>query len=167
MVTQTDHPGLAALGQRLVVKLADIPHRTEVGAVRTGVTPDQLATVVAEMRAIAAAHGVSDVVAVQAMVAGHAEAFGGVKCRTGLGPVVLLGLGGVLVEVAGQVGGRFLPLDDETAADLADEVAGPGVIGRLRGQRPGRSTPSHRCCTGSIDCGATTVAGSTRSTSTR
>ena len=131
----TDHPDLAGLGQRLVVKLADIPHRTEVGAVRTGVTPGELASVVAELREIAAAHGVSDVVAVQAMIAGHAEAFGGVKCRTGLGPVMLLGLGGVLVEVAGKVGGRFLPLDDDVATDLADEVAGPGVIGRLRGQR--------------------------------
>ena len=68
------------------------------------------------------------------MVTGHGEAFAGLQCRTGLGPVALLGLGGVLVEVLRQVGGRFLPLDDATAAGLADEVA--GAVGRLRGQRP-------------------------------
>jgi acyl-CoA synthetase (NDP forming) len=127
---------LSQLGERLVVKLADVPHRTELGAVRVGVAPTDVAAAVAEMRAIADAHGADATVAVQAMAAGHAEAFGGLQCRTGLGPVVLFGLGGVLVEVAGQVGGRFLPLDDDAAASLADEVAGPGVIARLRGQKP-------------------------------
>jgi acyl-CoA synthetase (NDP forming) len=130
------HADLSGLGERLVVKLADVPHRTELGAVRVGVGPDELESVAADLRTIASEHSVSDAVAVQSMVTGHAEAFGGLKCRSGLGPVVLFGLGGVLVEVARQVGGRFLPIDDDDAASLADEVAGPDVIGRLRGQRP-------------------------------
>ena len=125
---------IAALGDRLVVKLADVPHRTELGAVRVGVAPAEVPAVVDEMRAIAAAHDASPTVAVQAMVAGHAEAFAGLQCHTGLGPVALLGLGGVLVEVMRQVGGRFVPLDDAAAADLAHEVA--GAVGRLRGQQP-------------------------------
>jgi acyl-CoA synthetase (NDP forming) len=125
---------VAALGDRLVVKLADVPHRTELGAVRVGVTPADVPVLVEEMRAIARAHHVEANVAVQAMVAGHAEAFAGLQCHTGLGPVVLLGLGGVLVEVMRQVGGRFLPLDDASASGLADEVA--GAVGRLRGQQP-------------------------------
>jgi acyl-CoA synthetase (NDP forming) len=129
-----DPAAVAALGDPLVVKLADVPHRTEIGAVRVGVGPSDVPTVLKEMRAIAAAHDASPTVAVQAMAAGHAEAFGGLQCRTGLGPVVLLGLGGVLVEVTRQVGGRFLPVDDAAAAALAEEVAGPA--GRLRGQAP-------------------------------
>ena len=129
-----DLVAVAALGDQLVVKLADVPHRTELGAVRVGVDPKDVPKVVAEMRTIAAAHDARGAVAVQAMAFGHAEAFAGLKCRTGLGPVVLLGLGGVLVEVARQVGGRFLPLDDATVADLADEVG--GAAGRLRGQKP-------------------------------
>jgi acetate---CoA ligase (ADP-forming) len=131
----TVDPGaLAMLGERLVVKLADVPHRTELGAVRMGLAPDDVAAAIDELRAIAAAHGVATTVAVQAMVGGHAEAFAGLQGRTGLGPVVLLGLGGVLVEVMREVGGRFLPLDDAAAAGLAEEVA--GVASRLRGQRP-------------------------------
>jgi acyl-CoA synthetase (NDP forming) len=129
-----DVAAAAALGDRLVVKLADVPHRTEIGAVRVGVAPGEVPGMVDEMRAIAAAHDAGPTVVVQAMVAGHAEAFAGLQCRTGLGPVALLGLGGVLVEVLRQVGGRFLPLDHAAAADLANEVA--GAAGRLRGQQP-------------------------------
>jgi acetate---CoA ligase (ADP-forming) len=120
----------------LVVKLADVPHRTELGAVRLGVAPSDVAAAVAELRAIAAVEGVPDRVAVQAMVAGYGEAFGGLHCTTDLGPVVLLGIGGVLVEAAGKVGGRMLPVDGETAHDLAQEVAGAEVFAKLRGQRP-------------------------------
>ena len=129
-----DAAAVAALGDRLVVKLADVPHRTELGAVRVAVAPADVPSVVDEMRAIAASHDACPAVAVQAMVAGHGEAFAGLQCRTGLGPVALLGLGGVLVEVLHQVGGRFLPLDDATAAELAEEVT--GAVARLRGQRP-------------------------------
>jgi succinyl-CoA synthetase beta subunit len=100
------------------------------------VAPSDVAGAVSELRGIAAAEGVPGTIAVQAMVAGYGEAFGGLHCRTDLGPVVLLGLGGVLVEVAGKVGGRFLPLDAAAAAALADEVAGPAVFAHLRGQRP-------------------------------
>ncbi len=128
-------PESSLLGDRLVVKLADVAHRTELGAVELGVTPGEVTAAVERMRTIAAAHDVSPVVAVQAMVAGHGEAFAGLHGRTGLGPVVLLGLGGVLVEVAARVSGRLLPLDAATAAALVDEVAGPKVIGHLRGQR--------------------------------
>ena len=127
---------LAALGQHVVVKLADVAHRTELDAVRVGIALDEVFSVAAELRAIAAAHAVSDAVVVQAMVSGHAEAFAGLKGHTGLGSVVLLGVGGVLVEVAGPVRGRMLPVDEGAAAALVDEVAGPDVIGRLRGQRP-------------------------------
>lgn len=128
-----DAAAVSTLGDLLVVKLADVPHRTELGAVRVGVAPTDVPTLVDEMRTIARAHEVDATVAVQAMVSGHAEAFAGLQCQTGLGPVVLLGLGGVLVEVMRQVGGRFLPLDEAAAMNLVDEVV--GAVGRLRGQK--------------------------------
>lgn len=130
-----DHRDVDALGDRLVVKLADVPHRTELEAVRLGVARSDLAGVVAQLRAIAATHGVPGDVAVQAMVGGIGEAFGGIQGRSDLGPVALLGRGGVLVEVAGGVAGRFLPLDEAAIAALTDEVAGEAAFARLRGQR--------------------------------
>ena len=129
-------PDVSGLGGRLVVKLADVPHRTELGAVALDVAPADLATTVARVRDIARAEELPRAVAVQRMVTGHGEAFGGLQCRTELGPVLLLGAGGVLIEVAGRIGGRLLPLDADAAAALVNEVAGPDVFARLRGQRP-------------------------------
>jgi len=130
-----DHPGLVGLGGRLVVKLADVPHRTELGAVALDVGPADLPATLRRLRAIARAEGVPGTVAVQRLVAGRGEAFAGLQGQTDLGPVVLLGRGGVLVERSGGVSGRFLPVDDGAAAALADEVAGPQVFATLRGQQ--------------------------------
>ena len=127
------HPDLGTLGERLVVKLADVPHRTELGAVRLNVSPADLPSVISDLRAIAAAHRVPRTIAVQAMIAGFGEAFAGLQCRSSLGSIALFGRGGVLVETSGGISGRFLPLDDVTIASLTDEVAAP--IARLRGQR--------------------------------
>ncbi|MDE3205000.1 MAG: acetate--CoA ligase family protein [Acidobacteriota bacterium] len=128
---QVDHAGLNALGPTLVVKLADVPHRTELGAVRVGVTPETLADAVLDLRRIAEFEGVPPTVAVQAMVAGVGEAFVGIQVGTDLGPVVLLGRGGVGVEAAGQVRGRLLPVGEGQELVLADEVSAV----RVRGQR--------------------------------
>jgi acyl-CoA synthetase (NDP forming) len=137
VVAPEDDPAVdvSALGERLVVKLADVPHRTELGAVAVGVAPGEVPAQVTRMRRLAEAHGVSATVAVQAMVAGHAEAFAGLEIGSELGSFALLGRGGVLVETAGPVAGRLLPLDAPTARALADEVAGPAAVARLRGQR--------------------------------
>lgn len=124
---------VAGLGAKVVVKLADVPHRTELGAVRVGVPVDEVDSVVAEMRRIAAHHGVPATVVVQGMVSGHAEAFGGLLGGTGLGPVALLGAGGVLIEIVKKVGGRFLPLSTAEVESLADEVM--TGVSTLRGQR--------------------------------
>ena len=123
------------VGSRLVVKLANVPHRTELDAVRVDVPVEELEDAVADLRAIASVHEVDATVAIQAMVSGHAEAFAGVHCGTALGDVLLFGRGGVLVELTNAVAGRFLPVDPARAAELADEVAGPDVIAGIRGQR--------------------------------
>jgi acetate---CoA ligase (ADP-forming) len=129
-----DDPAIGALGDRLVVKLADVPHRTELDAVRVGVAPGDVAAVSRELRVIASAHRVPGTIAVQAMVRGHGEAFIGLQGSTDLGPVLLFGRGGILLELAGRVGGRLLPLPAGTAEPLAAEVAGD--IAGIRGQTP-------------------------------
>jgi acetate---CoA ligase (ADP-forming) len=128
--------GAAVLGDRLVVKLADVPHRTELGAVRLNMTHADLAATVDELRAIAQTAGVPETVAVQSMVSGHGESFIGLQGENDLGAVLLFGRGGVLLEVAGGVGGRFLPIDEPTASALANEIAGADAFTSLRGQQP-------------------------------
>lgn len=131
-----DDDRIDALGSHVVVKLADVPHRTELEAVRLGVPRAEVPAVAGDLRGVARAHGVPDAIAVQAMVVGHGEAFAGLLSSTDLGPVVLFGRGGVLVEVARQVDGRRLPLRPGAAEQLVDEVAGPETFARLRGQEP-------------------------------
>ena len=132
----SEWPEVAELGDRLAIKLADVPHRTELGAVALDVAQPDVASTIARLRGLARASGVPGTIAVQALVRGHGEAYGGLQGRTDLGPAVLLGMGGVLVEVAGRVGGRLLPVDEAAAAALVAEIAGPAVFAQLRGQRP-------------------------------
>jgi succinyl-CoA synthetase beta subunit len=131
-----DDPHLRRLGDELVVKLADVPHRTELGAVRVGVAAHDVAAVVRDLRRIAAHHDAPGTVAVQKLVRGHGEAFVGIQAGTDLGAIALLGRGGVLVELAGGPAGRLLPLGAGDAVALVDEVAGPAAWARLRGQTP-------------------------------
>jgi acetate---CoA ligase (ADP-forming) len=131
-----DDDRIDTLGSHVVVKLADVPHRTELDAVRLGVARAAVPAVARELRAIARAHDAPETVAVQATVAAQGEAFAGLLSRTDLGPVVLFGLGGVLIEVTGRVDGRRLPLRPGAAEQLVDDVAGPAAFARLRGREP-------------------------------
>mgnify|MGYP003346012443 CR=1 FL=1 len=67
---RTDEVGSAFSG-RCVVKLADVPHRTELGAVRLGVLPVEMPRVIDELRDLAGRHGVPATVAIQEQVAGQ------------------------------------------------------------------------------------------------
>ncbi|WP_231861215.1 MULTISPECIES: acetate--CoA ligase family protein [Frankia] len=119
-------------GAQLVVKLADVAHRTELGAVRLGVASGKVTAVAAELQAIAAAHGVPRTVAVQSQLAGAGEAFVGYQARTDLGPVVVAGLGGILVELTRTVVGRLLPVDGAVVESMLDELGGATVFRGLR-----------------------------------
>jgi acyl-CoA synthetase (NDP forming) len=116
-----------------VVKLADVAHRTEHGAVRINVDAAQLGAAVDELRAIGGAHGLPSLVAVQPMIAGHGEAFIGIKGESELGPVVAFGMGGIFVEVMKRVGGRMAPMAAEDAAELIQEFNDTGVLDGFRG----------------------------------
>jgi acetate---CoA ligase (ADP-forming) len=119
-----------------VVKLADLAHRTEHGAVRVRVAGEDLGRVCAELAALAAELGVPPTVAVQPMLSGYAEAFIGMNGATELGPVVAFGPGGVFVEVLRRVSGRLAPLSAADAVDLLDDFADLGIHEGIRGGPP-------------------------------
>jgi acetate---CoA ligase (ADP-forming) len=125
-----------AFGGPYVVKLADVGHRTEHGAVRLGVPAPELAAAVQELRAIAAADGLPPLVAIQPMLAARGEVFLGIQGDSELGPLVVFGLGGVLVEVLRRVGGRLAPLTLADAESLVAEFADAKVMHGFRGQQP-------------------------------
>jgi acyl-CoA synthetase (NDP forming) len=119
-----------------VVKLADVPHRTELGAVRLGVTGAELARAVLELRAVAEANGVAAAVAVQPMLESSGEAFMGLEADSEFGPMVVCGLGGIFVEVLKRVGGAIAPFGAAEADDILEAFADVGVFEGLRGARP-------------------------------
>ena len=118
-----------------VVKLADVAHRTEHGAVEVNVAGADLAAAVERMRAIAARDGMADTVAVQPMIAGVGEGFIGVDSSE-LGPLVAYGIGGVLVEAINRIGGRMAPLTREDADALIEEFRDVKLMHGFRGQAP-------------------------------
>lgn len=118
-----------------VVKLADVGHRTEHGAVELGVAASELPDAVARMRDIATRDSLPAVVAVQPMVKVRGEAFIGIQ-STELGPMVVFGLGGVMVEVLNRIGGRMAPFSRAEAEDLIAEFEDARLMHGFRGQPP-------------------------------
>jgi acetyltransferase len=116
----------------------DIAHKTEAGGVRLGVERDGLAEAV---RAVAsnAAKAVPgariDGVLVSEMAEGI-EALVGIVNDASFGPVVALGLGGVLTEVLKDVTYRVAPFDLDTAREMIAELRGARLFDGYRGQPP-------------------------------
>jgi acyl-CoA synthetase (NDP forming) len=52
------------------------------------------------------------------------------------GPVMLFGLGGIMVEIFQDVSFRLLPLTHEDALDMIREIKGYGLISGYRGRPP-------------------------------
>ena len=118
------------------VKLADVAHRTEHDAVRLRVEASGLAAAVAGLRAVAARDNLAASVAIQPMLEASGEALLGIRGESELGPLVVLGLGGIFVEVLNRAAGRMAPFTTEVARDLIEEFADLKVMHGFRG-RPG------------------------------
>ncbi|HEV3213355.1 MAG TPA: acetate--CoA ligase family protein [Acidimicrobiales bacterium] len=120
----------------LVVKLGDVAHRTEHGAVLLGVDPSGLGEAVAHLRALAESSALPATVVVQPQLRGHGEVFLGLSGASELGPVVAFGLGGVFVEVLRRVSGRLAPFGTVDAAEMIAEFDDLGVADGFRGSPP-------------------------------
>ena len=123
-----------AFTEPYVVKLADVAHRTEHDAVRIGVTRGELAASVRELREIARAAALPSAVVIQPQIPSAGEVLIGVQGLAELGPVVVLGLGGIFAEALHRVGGRMAPFDIEEARDLIEEFRDVKIMHGFRGR---------------------------------
>jgi acetate---CoA ligase (ADP-forming) len=151
--SRLDLDQLESMGSSFVVKLADVAHRTELGAVRVGIPLEQVAQVADELAASARARRVSTSVVVQPRVQGTGEAFAGFRGRTDLGPVVVVGLGGVLVELTRKVAGRRLPVGEHDVREMLDELGHDTVFKGLRGGEPWDREALTRTVVGLVELG--------------
>ena len=125
----------AALGDAVVMKVssADVAHKSEIGGVRVGVRG--ASAVRAAYKELAALSGSGEVL-VSEMVEPGVEVVVGVSHDELFGPVVMVGLGGVFVEVLGDVTFRVPPFGKDEARRMIDELRGAPLLHGVRGRPP-------------------------------
>ncbi len=128
------------IGFPVAVKLAShqILHKTEIGAVRLNLADEQAVRDAFEaIRArLAQAHkgGAMEGVLVQPMLSGGVEVMVGMTRDPLFGPLLAFGLGGIHVEVLGDVRFRITPLTDRDATELVRDIKGYRLLQGYRGQ---------------------------------
>ena len=132
----------ARLGYPVVLKILsrDIAHKTEVGGVEVGIA-DESALRAGWRRIMASVkdrrHDTAiDGMLVQAMAAPGIEAIIGARHDSTFGPVVLLGVGGVLAEAFRRAAVRPVPLSPHDAECMIDETGLGAVLASDRRGKP-------------------------------
>ncbi len=136
---------LAALfGYPVVAKLQarTLLHKSDAGAVQVGLSSDRaVRAAFRDLAALAAARGPLDPgegegIVIQPMVSGGVETMMGITDDPLFGPLVAFGLGGVHVEVLGDVRFRVAPLTDRDADELLRGIRGYRLLEGYRGHPP-------------------------------
>lgn len=124
----------------LKVQSADLPHKTEAGAIRLGVSGDEaVRRACREILEEARNHRSDsriDGVLVQEMVTGGLEVLVGISRDPTFGPVLTAGLGGIYVEVLKDVSFRLPPLGAEDALEMLRELRAYALLTGARGRTP-------------------------------
>jgi acyl-CoA synthetase (NDP forming) len=130
------------IGFPAVLKIASssIAHKSDVGGVKLGLAnEDEVGQAFDEMMDTIG-NDVPDAeiqgVSVQSMARPGIELVLGMSKDPQFGPVLMFGLGGVLVEVLKDVAFRIVPLTPRDAAQMVREIKGFAVLEGYRGQEP-------------------------------
>lgn len=142
----TDADGAVAAAQRIGYPVAvkvnspDILHKTEAGGIWLGLTDaDAVRAAFDQVTTNARAYDANariDGVVVQEMVAAGVETIVGVSYDDQLGPFLLFGTGGVMVEVFNDVALRRCPITRGDALEMIGEVKGARLLRGYRGSAP-------------------------------
>jgi len=131
------------LGYPIALKIAspDIAHKSDAGGVRIDIGDgDELARAYGDIiNSVGVAHPDADIdgVLVQKMHSGLGEALLGFKRDPLVGPVIVLGLGGILAELYHDTALRLAPVDIIEAQAMIDEVIGLAPLRGYRNAPPG------------------------------
>jgi acetyl-CoA synthetase (ADP-forming) len=124
---------LKAVSRRIV-------HKSDAGAVRLGLTSaDAVATAARDMRDKLRAAGLDaglEGFSVQPMIRGEAEVIVGARRDPHFGAVVMVGLGGLAVEILNDVALAPAPVSVERARALITSLRGAPLLSGARGRSP-------------------------------
>lgn len=124
-------------GGAVAVKLCgdNIAHKTERGLVRLNVAgADAVRAAATELLAAARPEDGATGVLVAPMVKGSRELIAGLLHDAQFGPVVMLGVGGVLAEAVADVVFRLVPLSAVDAQEMIEDLATQKLLGEFRGE---------------------------------
>jgi acyl-CoA synthetase (NDP forming) len=128
------------LGFPVVLKIAsaDITHKSDAGGVKLGLEDARAVEQAydAIMQSARKSYPRAEIrgVAVQKMARPGVEVIIGMSKDEQFGPVIMFGLGGILVEVLKDVSFRLVPLAKRDAAEMVREIKGYPVLEGYRGQ---------------------------------
>lgn len=126
-----------SIGYPVVAKLngAGIAHKTERGLVKLNLSsPDAVERAATELLAAARPDDGPVSVLVAQQLRGNRELIAGVVRDPHFGPVVMLGVGGVIAEALADVAFRLVPLSALDADELIDDLASQRLLGPFRGE---------------------------------
>lgn len=122
----------------LRVSSAKLAHKSDVGGVALGLRT--YTQVRSAFKRVSAAGGLApediDGVMVSPMRTGGTELLAGVTIDPSFGPVLAVGLGGVWVELLGDVSLRVLPVTADEVVRMLSELRGSPLLRGARGQDP-------------------------------
>jgi len=141
--TREDAVALAErIGYPVVLKISsvDITHKSDAGGVKINLK-DRAAVETAYDGIMASARAKfpdADIegISVQGMARMGIEIIMGMIKDASFGPVVMFGLGGVLVEVLKDVSFRIIPIEAADAEEMTGEIQGRKLLEGYRGQDP-------------------------------
>ncbi len=124
----------------LKVMSPDVVHKTDSGGVRLGLANvtevgraySEIVSSIKQDYPEAGVQGVS----VQRMAPKGVEVIVGMSKDPQFGPVLMFGLGGILVEVLKDVSFRIVPVTRRDAGEMIREIKGYPILEGYRGQKP-------------------------------
>jgi len=130
------------IGYSVVMKIASpqIVHKSDAGGVKVNLTNDEevrsaFKEIVENAKKYDSNAEIKGVLIVE-MVKGGKEMIIGSKLEPGFGPVLMLGMGGIYVEILKDVTFRLAPVTNQEANDMISSIKTKKLLEGVRGEKP-------------------------------
>ncbi|MGD2106644.1 MAG: acetate--CoA ligase family protein [Nitrosopumilaceae archaeon] len=130
------------IGYPVVMKIASpqIIHKSDAGGVKVNLTNDRevkdaFKKIIKNAKKYNKEAEIKGVLIVE-MVKGGKEMIIGSKLEPGFGPVIMLGMGGIYVEVLKDVTFKLAPVTNKEADDMISEIKTQKLLQGVRGEKP-------------------------------
>lgn len=139
------------IGYPVVMKIASpqIIHKSDAGGVKVNLTNEKdvksaFKEIVSNAKKYNKKAEIKGVLIVE-MVKGGKELIIGSKLEPGMGPVIMLGMGGIYVEVLKDVTFKLAPVTDKEADDMIASIKMKKILEGVRGEKPSDKAKLSEC----------------------